>query len=142
MVLRIQSKDSTFSRILATAYIDYLNEFIKTNTQAEARENVMYLDSQLVRIIDPLLREKIQGLIANEIEKEMVVSKEAFKVIDPVFRYSTFKEKKMYPLAYGAGLFFLTIIVVFVVFVFTSAKKTGEDLELVAKLKKEIRSPF
>jgi len=36
---------------------------------------------------------KIRGLIADEIEKEMVVSNEAFKTIDPVYIYKKSKEK-------------------------------------------------
>jgi hypothetical protein len=138
MTIKIQSKDSTFSINLANDYIAYLNDFIKTNTKTDAEENVAYLDSQLVKIIDPLLREKIQGLIANEIEKEMVVSKEAFRVVDPVYLTRTFKQKKLFPIVFGAGLFFMVCLLVVFIQALSSADKTEEDKTLIEKIKKEM----
>jgi Chain length determinant protein len=138
MTLQIKSRDSTFSLNLANNYIEYLNEFIKSNVQSDARENVSYLEKQLVAISDPLLREKIQGLIANEIEKEMVVSKEAFKIVDPVYLSKIFKEKRLYPLVFGFGLFFITCLVLVFVQAFSSAEKTEEDRKLMAKIKNEV----
>jgi hypothetical protein len=91
IILSIRSKDSTFTSILATVYLDYLNEYIRTKVQTEAKENVTYLDSQLVNIADPLLRTKILGLLANEIEKKMIVSREAFKVADPKYQHNILK---------------------------------------------------
>jgi len=96
--LSIQSKDSMFTSTLATVYLDYLNEYIRTKVQTEAKENVEYLDTQLVSIADPLLRTKILGLLASEIEKKMVVSREAFKVADPLYLHKNFKEKKLFPI--------------------------------------------
>jgi hypothetical protein len=138
MTLDIKSRDSTFSINLANNYIEYLNEYIKSNVQTDARENVSYLEKQLVSISDPLLREKIQGLIANEIEKEMVVSKEAFRVVDPVYLSKTFKEKKLYPLVFGFGMFFMTCLAFVFGQAFSSAEKTEEDKLLINKIKKEL----
>jgi len=138
MTLDIKSHDSTFSINLANNYIEYLNEFIKSNVQTDARENVSYFEKQLVSISDPLLREKIQGLIANEIEKEMVVSKEAFRVVDPVYLSKTFKEKKLYPLVFGFGMFFMTCLAFVFGQAFSSAEKTEEDKLLINKIKKEL----
>jgi LPS O-antigen subunit length determinant protein (WzzB/FepE family) len=138
MTLDIKSRDSTFSINLANNYIEYLNEYIKSNVQTDARENVSYLEKQLVAISDPLLREKIQGLIANEIEKEMVVSKEAFRIVDPVYLTKTFKEKKLYPLVFGFGLFFMICLVLVFGQAFSSAEKTEEDKLLINKIKKEL----
>jgi hypothetical protein len=118
--------------------VGYLNDYIKTNVQNEAKGNVGYLDSQLVRIVDPLLREKIQGLIADEIEKEMVVSKEAFRIVDPVYLSKTFKEKKLFPLVFGFGLFFLSCLIVVFIHAFASSDKTEEDKDLLEKIKKEL----
>ena len=36
----------------------------------------------------------------------MLVSREAFKVMDPVYQYKNFKEKKLFPPISGFGLFF------------------------------------
>jgi hypothetical protein len=138
MTLQIKSSDSTFSINLANNYIEYLNDYIKSSVQTEAHENVSYLEKQLVAISDPLLREKIQGLIANEIEKEMVVSKEAFKIVDPVYLSKNFKHKKLYPIVFAAGLFFLTVLLVVFLYAFSSADKTEEDKQLLNKIRKEI----
>jgi hypothetical protein len=136
--LRIQSKDSTFTINLATMYVDYLNEYIKSNVTSEARENVAYLDSQLVSIADPLLREKILGLIANEIEKEMVVSKDAFIVVDPPYIYKNFKDKKYYPLLAAFCLFFLSCLTIIFMQVFASSEKSEGDQRLIEKIKREL----
>jgi hypothetical protein len=77
-----------------------------------------------VTISDPLLREKLQTLISDEIEKTMLVSKEAFKVVDPVFLRSSFKEKRIFPLAAGALLFFLSVTVVILGHAFSTAVTT------------------
>ena len=85
-------------------YQDYLNEYIRTKVQTEAKENVAYLDSELVNIADPLLRTKILGLLASEIEKQKVVSREAFKAADPLYLHKTFKEKKLFALVFGVRI--------------------------------------
>jgi LPS O-antigen subunit length determinant protein (WzzB/FepE family) len=138
MTIKIALRDSTFSESLATMYADYLNEYIKTNVQNDARGNVTYLEKQIVGIPDPLLREKIQGLIANEIEKQMVVSKEAFRIVDPVYRYKSFKEKKLYPLVFGFGMFFLTCMVFIFIQAISSSEKSDEDRELLERIKHDL----
>jgi LPS O-antigen subunit length determinant protein (WzzB/FepE family) len=138
MTIRIQSRDSTFSINLANKYIAFLNDYIKTNVQSDAKENVDYLEKQLDGIADPLLREKLQSLIADEIEKEMVVSKEAFRVVDPVYMSKTFKEKKLFPLVFGFGLFFLSSLLAVFVHALSSSDKTEEDKKLLEKIRKEI----
>lgn len=138
MSLLVNSKDSALSYNLASMYVEFLNEDIKATVRSDAKENVSYLEKQLVTVADPLLREKIQGLIANEIEKVMVISKEAFKVVDPVYLTQTYKEKKLYPMVFGAGLFFVMVMLVVFLHAFTSAEKSEEDRELLGKIKREV----
>ena len=138
LLISIRSADSAFSINLAVKYVEYLCEYIKSDIQHEAKGNVAYLDTQLVTIVDPLLRTKILGLIADEIEKEMVVSNEAFKTIDPVYIYKKFKEKKLYPLLMGFGLFFMSCMLVLLNKEFAASSKTEENSRLIEKIKKEI----
>jgi uncharacterized protein involved in exopolysaccharide biosynthesis len=138
MSISIALKDSALSITLASMYLDYLDEFIRSDVQTNAKENVTYLEKQLETISDPLLREKVQALMANEIEKEMIVSKKAFKIIDPVYESKTFKEKKLYPLVFAFGLFFLTSLSVVFMHAFSSAPKTDEDRSLIQKIKREL----
>jgi hypothetical protein len=88
--------------------------------------------------MDPLLREKILGLIANEIEKEMVVSKEAFKVVDPVYLYKQFKEKKLFPLIFGLGMFLITSFITVFIYLFGSVGKARETASLIERIKQEL----
>jgi LPS O-antigen subunit length determinant protein (WzzB/FepE family) len=138
MSVSVSSKDSAMSFDLASKYLDYLDEFIRSDVQTNAKENVTYLEKQLETISDPLLREKVQALMANEIEKEMIVSKKAFKIIDPVYESKTFKQKKLYPLVFSFGLFFLTALCVVFMHAFSSAPKTDEDRSLIQKIKREL----
>jgi uncharacterized protein involved in exopolysaccharide biosynthesis len=138
IILSIRSRDSTFTITLATAYLDYLNEYIRTKVQTEARENVAYLDTQLVSIADPLLRTKILGLLSSEIEKEMVVSREAFKIEDPLYLHKDFKEKKLFPLVLGLGVFFLSCLFVVFLQAYASSAKTEEDQRLLERIMQEV----
>jgi hypothetical protein len=140
LLLSIRSGDSAFSINLAEKYVEYLNEYIKSDIQRAAKGNVAYLDTQLVSVVDPLLRTKILGLIADEIEKEMVVSNEAFKTIDPVYIYKKSKEKKVYPLFLGFGLFFMSCLIIVFMQAFASSEKTKEDKLLIDNIKREIFS--
>lgn len=136
--LEVHSKDSIFSFNLAQMYVSFLDEDIKTSVRNDAKENVDFLEKQLIAISDPLLREKLQGLIADEIEKTMVVSKEAFRVVDPVFLSCTFKEKKLYPPVFGAGMFFIVVVMVIFLHAFSSVEKTDEDRRLMDRIRREI----
>ena len=138
MTISIESKDSTFSDTLLSKYLQYLNYFIQSSVQIDAKENVAYLDKQLMTVADPLLREKLQTMIANELEKQMLVSKEAFKMVDPPIRQQQFKAKKTLPLIFCAGfLFFITFLIV-VLYAFNNAQKTEGDRVLLEKIKRNL----
>jgi hypothetical protein len=138
MTLKIQSRDSSLSFTIANLYVRFLDEDIKNSVRNDAKENVTFLEKQLDMIADPLLREKIQALIADEIEKTMVVSKEAFRVVDPVYLSRTFKEKKLYPLAFGSGIFFMICLMVVMLHALLSSEKTDNDKYLLEKIRKEL----
>jgi|TergutMp193P3_1026864.scaffolds.fasta_scaffold47955_2 hypothetical protein len=112
LTVSVKSRDSTFSYKVLSNCIEHLDYYIKRDVQNDAKNNVDYLESQLFTIADPLLREKIQGMIASEIEKAMVVSREAFKVIDKPFCQVGFKEKRLYPTAGALGMFFMACALV------------------------------
>jgi LPS O-antigen subunit length determinant protein (WzzB/FepE family) len=136
MKLMIESKDSTFSDTLLSKYLEYLNIYIKANVLADAQENVSYLEKQLVTVADPLLREKLQTLIANELEKQMVVSKEAFKIVDPAIRTLQFKQKKLYPVVFAIGFSFISVLIILVLYVLSNSQKT--DKELIKSIKSSL----
>ena len=140
LTLRVHSRDSTLSHNLAGRYIEFLNDDIKRSVKEEAGDNVEYLERQLVGIADPLLREKIQSMIADEIEKTMVISKEAFKIIDPIYISESFKEKKLYPIVFGFASFFTIVVVIFIAHALSSSQKSDSDRALILQIKKSLLS--
>lgn len=138
MTIKISSRDSSLSYTLANVYTKFLDIDIRERTRGDAKENVEYLEQQLLTIGDPLLREKIQSFIADEIEKMMVVSKEAFRVVDPIFIQKKFKEKRLFPLVFGTGLFFVMVILIIFLHTVSTSNKTDEDKILIEKIKKKL----
>jgi len=66
--------------------LDTLNEHMSAEAQRVARINRAYLEAQLNSAPDPIIRQKIYGLVARQIEMDMmseVKENFAFKVIDP-----------------------------------------------------------
>lgn len=74
--------DSTLAADLATYYLESLNSKIQDDTRTDAESNRMYLEKQLYSTQDPLLRERINNMVAGEIEKYMLVSAKAFDVLE------------------------------------------------------------
>ncbi len=138
MTISIVSKDSAFTCTWANRYITHLNNYIKSDIQEDAKENVDYLKKRLDSTDDPLLREKIQSLIANEIEKQMMVSKKAFKIVDPMYISKQFNEKRLFPLAFGFGSFFLSSLFIIFAHAFLFLEKSEEDRRLIDNLKYEV----
>ncbi len=138
MAISFKHEDSLVSYTLLTSYLEYLDAYIRENVQKDAKENRDYLENQLISVTDPLLRAKIQELIAKEVEKMMVVSKEAFKIIDNVYTGKSFKEKKLFPLVFAFGLFFITVLFVVFKHAFVSGEKTPEDRKLIENIKREL----
>ncbi|MBD3420710.1 MAG: hypothetical protein GF398_11385 [Chitinivibrionales bacterium] len=137
MTLTISSKDSLYATRLIGIYIEFLDNYLRKMVQEESQSNEKYLTERIQIVSDVLLREKILSLIAQEEERQMLVSKEAFKVIDPPFTRKEFKAKKLYPIVFGFGLFFITVLFVVFGHAFTSADKTEEDKLLLEKIKRE-----
>jgi len=139
LTVSVKSRDSTFSYNVLSVCIEYLDYYIKTNVQNDAKNNVDYLESQLFTIADPLLREKIQSMIAAEIEKAMIVSREAFKIVDKPFCQKSFREKKLYPIAGAFGMFLMvSAIVIFLHQIFGAGNTNPESRRWVDMIKKQL----
>jgi len=139
MNLTISSGDSLFSYTFMSRYLEYLNTYIKSNVQVQAKENIDYLEAQLLSISDPLLREKLQGLIASEFEKMMVVSKKAFRVVDDVYLQVQFKEKILFPLVGIIFLSFCIIVIVVIIHALGHAISEDDKTKTIFKnIKKEV----
>jgi hypothetical protein len=138
MLLSFQSGDSVFSDTLLSVTLTYLNSYIKNTVHKDAEDNVSYLENKLITISDPLLREKLQGMIASEMEKAMLVSNEAFRIIDPILTRKQYLEKKLYPLVFSFGFFFLSIVIFLVYHATVNNIKSEEDQNWIRKIKNEL----
>lgn len=139
LTISVKSRDSLFTSKVIDGCLEHLNRYIQTSVQKDAKDNVDFLEKQLITIADPLLREKLQGMIALEIEKAMIISKEAFKVIDKPLCVKVYKERLMYPLAGAAGMFMLSVAaVMFLYYVFGLGNVSGESERWVRLIRREV----
>jgi len=139
LTVSVKSRDSLFSYNVLNNCIEYLDYYIKTGVQNDAKINVDYLENQLFTIADPLLREKLQSMIASEIEKAMLVSREAFKVIDKPFCEKRYKEKLIYPAAGAFGMFlFVSAVAIFFHQIFGAGNTNPESKRWVDMIKRQL----
>lgn len=97
-----------FSQYLAQRYIYFLNLKLQQDIVNDARANRNYLEQQLNLMIDPLLKDKIQILLAQEIEREMLSNSNSLISIEPpTLPDSSVKPQKKLILAFSIilGLF-------------------------------------
>lgn len=82
ILVGMESLDSVLSARLINLYLAAFNQKIQSSVRIDADSNRSYLESQLEMTADPLLREKIQNLIAGQMEKAMLVSSSSFDILE------------------------------------------------------------
>jgi uncharacterized protein involved in exopolysaccharide biosynthesis len=82
ITLGVNMPDSISAKRIADCYLIALNERIRSDVMQDAVANREYLEQQIQNSGDPALVEKIQNMIASEIEKYMLVSNNAFEVLE------------------------------------------------------------
>ncbi len=100
--------DSVLARQLVAYYIDALNDRTRDDVMRNAEQDRNYLEEQLIHAGDPFLREKIQQLIAMQIEKSMLVRSQAFEVLKQPYtpmKRSSPNRKRIVFLSFMFGLF-------------------------------------
>jgi LPS O-antigen subunit length determinant protein (WzzB/FepE family) len=143
LTLSVKSGDSLFTSKVIEGSLEYLNRYIQTNVQKDAKDNVDFLEKQLIAVADPLLREKLQGMIAAEIEKAMIISKEAFKVIDKPFCMKKHKEKIIYPIVAAFAMFLLSsAAAIFFYYVIGAGNTNSESRRWVGLIRREFFKVF
>jgi uncharacterized protein involved in exopolysaccharide biosynthesis len=86
MTVSIEHKNPQFARSVVNYYLTELSEGLRSKVVKDAQENMRFLTEQLDRTTDPLLREKIYGMLAKEIEKDTFARAQTyfgFYVLDP-----------------------------------------------------------
>ncbi len=113
--ISVKYKDPEMAKRLADYYLIALNDRIRSNVIRDAEVNREFLEKQLTNTFDPILREKLQNMIGMEIEQSMMVSSQAFEIMEkPMLPLQKAKPKKkiIVVLSILAG-FFLSILWIF-----------------------------
>jgi LPS O-antigen subunit length determinant protein (WzzB/FepE family) len=143
LTITVSSSDSAFTGKVIEGSLEHLNRYIQTDVQQDAKSNVDFLEQQLITIADPLLREKLQGMIAAEIEKAMLISREAFKVIDKPFIAKRHRERIMYPAAASLGMFMVSAAAVILLYYLAGGGNTSsEGRKWVTLIWRQMFRPF
>jgi uncharacterized protein involved in exopolysaccharide biosynthesis len=82
----VEHKNPEFARSVVDYYLTELSEGLRAKVLKDAQENMRFLTEQLDRTTDSLLREKIYGMLAKEIEKDTFARAQTyygFYVLDP-----------------------------------------------------------
>jgi LPS O-antigen subunit length determinant protein (WzzB/FepE family) len=82
ILIKATMPDSLLARKVVVAYLDELNLRLRRTVITDADSNRRYLERQLATATDPVLYERIQSLIAGEIEKSMLMSSRSFEVLE------------------------------------------------------------
>lgn len=86
ITITFESKDPRDAASFLEKLINVLNAHLSSEARRIAESNRQYLESQLSNTSDPIIRQNIYALIAQQIESSMmagVMENFAFKVIDP-----------------------------------------------------------
>ncbi len=86
ITVSIEHKNPEFARSVVDYYLTELSEGLRAKVLKDAQENMRFLTEQLDKTTDPLLREKIYGMLAKEIEKDTFARAQTyygFYVLDP-----------------------------------------------------------
>jgi len=116
----INGPEPELTQQIVVYYLSALNKRIQDGVKREANLNRQYLEQQADSTQDPLLREKIQHMIASEIEKSMLVSTESFELLEPpIVSYGPVQPipKLVLFLSVFCGFLFSIIVIVAVHFI-------------------------
>jgi LPS O-antigen subunit length determinant protein (WzzB/FepE family) len=104
--IRVRASNPELAYKVTRNYLEALNERMKVNVIRNADENREFLEGQLSRTYDPISKEKIQGLIIQQMEKAILLNANAFEVLEapekPLMRESPHR-KKILMFSFGVG---------------------------------------
>jgi uncharacterized protein involved in exopolysaccharide biosynthesis len=99
--------DSAKVAPVVAAFLRELRETVISTVRRDADSNRAYLQEQLTYTSDPMLRDKIQGLITGEIEKAMLVGTSVYDLLEPpippLLKFGP-DRKRILAMAFSSGL--------------------------------------
>jgi uncharacterized protein involved in exopolysaccharide biosynthesis len=141
--LSFEFKDPKVAQTILNYYVTGLSEYLRQSVLVDSTAQLKALYEQLAKQTDPLLKNRIYGMIAGQIEKETVAMVQryyGFNVLDPAF----VPDKKFAPkralicLIAVVVAFFIAIFLAFFV-EYVNNLKTREDPERLASLRNALR---
>jgi uncharacterized protein involved in exopolysaccharide biosynthesis len=123
IIISVEHYDPEIATKIANIFLTTLNEHMSNESKKTAESNKKYLEEQLKNTSDPLIKQKIYNLIAQQIETAMmsgVKENFAFKVIDPPMvpdRKIKPNRRKMVMLSFVVSLFAGVFLAFFVEYV-------------------------
>lgn len=141
--LSFEFRDPKMAQVILNHYVTGLSEYLRQAVLVDSAAQLKALYEQLAKQTDPLLKNRIYGMIAGQIEKETVAMVQryySFNVIDPAF----VPDKKSAPKR--AQICLIAVIVAFFIAIFlaffmeyVNNLKTREDPERLASLRNALR---
>lgn len=83
--IEVEAGDPRLAREIADDFLATFNAYLRETAEAKAKSNIAFLEERGRQSVDPLLIERIQGLIAGEIEKAMLMHGSGFEVLQQPF---------------------------------------------------------
>jgi len=145
LIVRFDHEDPRFAKIMVDHYLTELSESLREETLKDAAENKRFLEQQLEKTSDPLLKVKISDLLAKEIEKETFARAQkyySFVVLDPPVAPDLDKEVR--PRRALICILSVTVAGFFAIFLaffkeYIQNVKSSEDEERLSDLRKYLR---
>ncbi|MEW6218605.1 MAG: Wzz/FepE/Etk N-terminal domain-containing protein [Thermodesulfobacteriota bacterium] len=98
LVLAVEHRDPVMAKAMVEWYLGGLSEILREAVLREAIDNQRFFQEQLQHTADALLRDKLAGLLAKEIERETFARAQhyySFEVVDPPLQID--EDKKVRP---------------------------------------------
>ena len=143
--VKFDHEDPNFAKIMVDNYLAELSESLREDTLEDAEENKKFLQKQILKTSDPLLKVKISDLLAKEIEKETFARAQkyySFTVLDPPVAADL--DKKVKPKRALICILSVTVAGFFAIFFaffleYIHNVKTNEDEERLSKLRRYLK---
>jgi uncharacterized protein involved in exopolysaccharide biosynthesis len=113
----INFRDPVIAKRMVDYYLRALNDKLRGEAIEDAETNRAYLEKQLLVTFDPIIKDKIQNMIAFEVEKAMLISSKSFDILErPIVPVDKIKPRRFRIVLISALIgFFLSALAVFAV---------------------------
>ena len=145
LAVKFDHEDPNFAKIMVDNYLAELSESLREDTLEDAEENKKFLQEQILKTSDPLLKVKISDLLAKEIEKETFARAQkyySFIVLDPPFAADL--DKKVKPKRSLICILSVTVAAFLAIFLaffleYIHNVKSSEDEERLSRLRRYLK---